>query len=71
VVNGEDRCMSDEQVDRAVADNLVGNAATGRLGKAGLRDLGHGHTVCPTRDRRRAANPLRDAEELRSATRTD
>jgi len=46
-IDGEERPMSDEHVHRAVTDDLVGDAPTGRLCEAGLRDLGHGHTSLP------------------------
>jgi len=46
--------MSDEHVDRGVADDLVGDPPAWRLGESGLGDLGHGQTVCraPHRDAR-------------------
>ena len=40
--------MTDEHVERSVTDDLVGDAAIPCVGKAGLRDLGHGRTVCRT-----------------------
>jgi hypothetical protein len=43
--------MSDEHVDRAVADDLVGDAAIECVCEAGLWDLGHGRTVCRAQPR--------------------
>jgi hypothetical protein len=40
--------VSHKYVDRSVADDRVGDATTGGLGKASLRDLGHSPIVCPT-----------------------
>jgi hypothetical protein len=47
-INREERRMSDQHADRPLADDLVGDPPTGRLCKSGLRDLGHGYTVCST-----------------------
>ena len=46
VVDGEHRRMNDEHVDRAVSDDLIGDATARRLGEPGLGELSHGQTVC-------------------------
>ena len=51
VVDREQRSMTDEQVERAVTDDPVGDSATGRIGEAGLWDLGHGRIVCQAQPR--------------------